>query len=366
VTLDYIKRYEPNKPEVLCDRMEEIIAQTGRHGFHFTDEAAPPVLLRDLALEILRRKLTVVWWTNIRFEASFTRDLCLLLKESGCIAVSGGLEVASDRILTLIKKGVTVSQVARVAGNFTRVGIMVHAYLMYGFPTQTARETIDSLEIVRQLFLQGVLQSGFWHLFAMTAHSPVGLNPDQFGVEKENAPPGTFANNDLVCIDRQGCDHELFSAGLKKSLYNFMHGICLDFPLQEWFEFRIPRTTVSPKFIFNTLAHAQVNPPDPHARVIWLAGLPTVTFHTRKKKEKSIPSARLVFQTRSREVAVVMGESTGKWLETIFPLLIPGSRPPMNYRQLEESYTITGLGEFKTFWNGPVVATLRENGLVLV
>lgn len=54
---------------------------------------------------------------------------------------------------------------------------MVHAYLMYGFPTQTAQETIDSLEMVRQMFEQGIIQSGFWHQFAMTAHSPVGLDP---------------------------------------------------------------------------------------------------------------------------------------------------------------------------------------------
>jgi len=71
VTLGYIKRYEPNKPQVICDRMEAIMAKTGYHGFHFTDEAAPPALLRGLAQEILRRKITVVWWTNIRFESSF-------------------------------------------------------------------------------------------------------------------------------------------------------------------------------------------------------------------------------------------------------------------------------------------------------
>ncbi|MEI7725146.1 MAG: radical SAM protein [Bacteroidota bacterium] len=253
-TLDYIRRYEPNKATVICDRIEAIIAQTNHHGFHFTDEAAPPALLRELAKEIIRRKLTVVWWTNIRFETSFTRDLCLLLKESGCIAVSGGLEVASDRILKMINKGVTVAQVARVAGNFTRTGILVHAYLMYGFPTQTAQETIDSLEVVRQLFMNGVVQSGYWHQFAMTAHSPVGLNPEKFGVEKENQPPGSFANNDLIPIDKSGCNHEAFSDGLKKSLYNYMHGICFDFPLQEWFDFRIPRTTVPRNFIRNILS----------------------------------------------------------------------------------------------------------------
>ncbi|MGB5930056.1 MAG: radical SAM protein, partial [Cyclobacteriaceae bacterium] len=238
VSLDYIRRYEPLTARLLCDRIEEMIAQTGQNGFHFVDEAAPPALLRELALEILRRELTVVWWTNIRFEKSFTADLCRLLKESGCIAISGGLEVASDRLLTLIQKGVTIAQVAKVTENLTEAGIMVHAYLMYGFPTQTAQETIDSLEVVRQLFQHGIVQSGFWHQFAMTAHSPVGLNPALFGAKKVTETVGSFANNDIYHHDPSGADHEQFSEGLKKSLFNYMHGLCFDFPLQQWFDFK--------------------------------------------------------------------------------------------------------------------------------
>jgi hypothetical protein len=366
VTLDYIKRYEPNRPALICDRMEAIVAQTGHNGFHFTDEAAPPVLLRELALEILRRKLTVVWWTNIRFEVSFTRDLCLLLKASGCIAVSGGLEVASDRILKMINKGVTVSQVARVAGNFTRAGIMVHAYLMFGFPTQSAQETVDSLEVVRQLFMQGLVQSGFWHQFAMTAHSPVGLDPQRFGVEKTLTPPGTFANNDLVPIDRVGCDHESFGEGLKKSLYNYLHGICFDFPLQEWFDFRIPRTTVARDFIRNIISHELPDQPGPHAKIIWPGSIPALTFYTRLKKGKSIPAAKIVVQTHQREVVIQTSEQTGKWLTGIFPRFVIGKHDLLTFRELEEQFTASGLVDFKTFWEGPVMKTLRENGLMVV
>ena len=152
ISLDYIKIYEPVAATLLVDRMETLIAQTGETGFHFVDEAAPPSLMKALALEIIKRKLSVTWWTNIRFEKNFTQDLCYLLKASGCIAVSGGLEVASDRLLALIDKGVTVEQVAQVTRNFTEANIMVHSYLMYGYPTQTVQETIDSLEMVRQLF----------------------------------------------------------------------------------------------------------------------------------------------------------------------------------------------------------------------
>jgi hypothetical protein len=179
-SLDYIKNYEPVAASLIVDRMEELVLKTGQNGFHFVDEAAPPALMRSVAMEIIRRGLVVTWWANVRFEKSFTRDLCLLLQAAGCIAVSGGLEVASDRLLQLINKGITVAQVATVCKHFTEAGIMVHAYLMYGFPTQTEQETIDSLEMVRQLFEAGILQSAFWHLFTMTAHSPVGLQPCRF------------------------------------------------------------------------------------------------------------------------------------------------------------------------------------------
>ena len=252
ISLDYIKIYEPISAKILVDRIEELIKTTGETGFHFVDEAAPPALMREVALEILRRNLVVTWWTNIRFEKSFTRDLCYLLKLSGCVAVSGGLEVASDRLLKLIDKGVSVDQVANVTRNFTEAGIMVHAYLMYGYPTQTVQETVDSLEMIRQMFEMGILQSGFWHQFAMTAHSPVGMSPEDFGVVPVKQEI-LFANNDIDFKDKTGIDHNKFSFGLKKSLFNYMHGVNFELPLQDWFDFKIPRTTIHPDYIHDCL-----------------------------------------------------------------------------------------------------------------
>ena len=208
VTLDYIGRYETAPATLLVDRIEQIVAQTGQTGFHFVDEAAPPLALRDLAVELLKRRVNITWWGNIRFEKTFSPDLCRLLAASGCIAVSGGLEVASDRLLALMEKGVTIAQVARVTDGFTQAGIMVHAYLMYGFPTETAQETVDSLEVVRQLFQAGIVQSGYWHRFSMTAHSPVGKNPAKYKVAAIGPEPGPFAWNDLWHDDPTGTDHE--------------------------------------------------------------------------------------------------------------------------------------------------------------
>jgi hypothetical protein len=220
----------------LVDKMEQLIAETGETGFHLVDEAAPPLALRDMALEILRRGLQVSWWGNIRFEKTFTPDLCELLAESGCIAMSGGLEVASDRLLTLMQKGVTVAQVARVTQGFARAGVLVHAYLMYGFPTQTVQDTVDSLEYVRQLFENGCIHSGFFHRFACTVHSPVGMNPSAYGVSLLPLPAGGFAQNDVGFIDPTGTDHDLLGRGLKKAIYNYMHGVGLEEDVRSWFD----------------------------------------------------------------------------------------------------------------------------------
>lgn len=253
VSLDYISRYDAASASTLVDRVEAIIAETGQSGFHLVDEAAPPKSLRAFAAELKRRDVSISWWGNIRFEKSFTPELCLELADSGCIAISGGLEVASDRLLQLMKKGVSVEQVARVTRGFADAGILVHAYLMYGFPTQTVQDTVDALEYVRQLFEHGCIQSGFFHRFACTVHSPVGMHPEDYGVQLLPLPPVTFAKNDVGFIDPVGTDHDAMGAALNKALYNYMHGIGLDEDVRAWFGGRVPKTRVPRHFIERAL-----------------------------------------------------------------------------------------------------------------
>ena len=255
VSLDYISRYETASASLLVDRIEQIVAETGQTGFHFVDEAAPPKILKALAEELIRRQVVISWWGNIRFEKTFTPELAELLAQSGCIAMSGGLEVASDRLLALMEKGVTVEQVARVTKSFSDVGILVHAYLMYGFPTQTTQETVDSLEYVRQLFENGCIQSGFFHRFTCTVHSPVGKNPAAYGIELIPLPEITFAKNDIGFIDPTGTDHDALGQGLKKAIYNYMHGVGFEADIRSWFDLQepTPKSTVSRQFIAKAL-----------------------------------------------------------------------------------------------------------------
>lgn len=247
-SLPYIGDYRAPKASTVVDRMERVMAQTGRTGFHFVDEALPPKLLGEVAEEILRRGLTLSFWGNIRFEKAYTADLCDLLAEAGMVAVSGGLEVASDRLLKLMDKGVTIQQTAEACRHLRDAGIMVHTYLMYGFPTETLQETVDALETVRRMFDEGIVQSAFWHRYAMTCHSPSGMHPEAFGARRLTLVPNPFCNNevDWEPIDRgQQFDYDIDAVGaaLRLATYNYMNGLGLEQPVRSWFPIRVPRPT---------------------------------------------------------------------------------------------------------------------------
>jgi len=274
------------------------------------------------------------------------------------------LEVASDRLLKLIDKGITVEQVAQVTRNFTQNGIMVHCYLMYGYPTQTIQETIDSLEMVRQLFEAGTVQSGFWHQFALTAHSPIIENPDKYGIIPLQQAI-SFANNEVAFTDSTGIDHAQFSFGLKKSIHNFMHDIGFDLPLQEWFDFRIPRTTVSNDFIQSCLDREKLSQARGSSRLVWIGNAPLVSEFKKSKKGKSKTFLRLTFHSREETVDVDMDEQIGDWFLSILEALSPSQELPYTLAKMRASCDSHG-GDFETFWQSKAVAILRENGLLVL
>lgn len=362
ISLDYIRNYEATTAAMLVDRMQEMIKGTGEYGFHFVDEAAPPALMRDVALEILRREMTVVWWTNIRFEKNFTEDLCRLLAASGCIAVSGGLEVASDRLLRLIDKGITVAQVAKVTDNFTKAGIMVHAYLMYGFPTQTAQETIDSLEMVRQLFELGIVQSGFWHQFAMTAHSPIGLQPEQFQVEKLTVRRGAFANNDLQHIDPAGADHIRYAEGLRKSLFNYMHGLGFEFPLQDWFDFKVPRTSVAPDYLADAIDAYPVSRIRDTSKVVWLGEM----INNEDLEEVKNGFHILMRNKNTSKWIKKYDEEEVQCLNRILELTHYLQPEVYTYGKLKKELGTMIKEDFETFWQKKIQKPLSDMGLLVL
>ena len=222
------------------------------------------------------------------------------------------------------------------------------------------------LEMVRQLFMNGVLQSGFWHQFAMTAHSPVGLSPEKFKVERVNPDTSSFANNDLEHHDPTGIDHHAFSAGLKKSLFNYMHGVGFDIPLHKWFDFKVPKTTVSPHFIEDCINLEAYKPVNANAKIIWLGSNPSLSTYSKIAKGKEITLAKLVFSNKKSEATLQTEFELGNWLNQILPTLTCSNSKTTSYAELKEAFVKANLGEFELFWHNKTAQELRELGLLVL
>ena len=361
VGLNYISRYEMTPTDRLLQHIEQLIAETGRRGFHFVDEAAPPAALKSLALTLLERGIAISWWGNIRFEEAFSPDLCRLLAASGCIAVTAGLEAASDRLLEKIKKGITVDQTALVAAAFKDAGILVHAYLMYGCPSETMQETVDSLERVRQLFAADLIQSAFWHRFTATAHSPIGLKPAAHGLRILGPEFEGFAENDLLHEDDHGKTPEWVGEGLRRSMLNYLErrGIALD--VRRWFDHSMPKPRVSSAWVRRLLKDRVVQD-DPRAerRFIWLGGRPV--YESMGKR------ARLILPGHISDHTVTIPNRQAQWLDGLIRRSTPHTNPTCPYPLLKETKaSFPGTTrEFETFLGTPSWKKVRAAGLLLV
>jgi len=363
-TLDYIQRFAAAPVSMLVDRIEQIAAQTGQRGFHFVDEAAPPAVLKELALELLRRNVSISWWANIRFEQAFSRDLCRLLAASGCIAATGGLEAASDRVLKLMNKGVTIRQAAQACRNFSDAGIMVHAYLMYGFPTQTAQETVDALEIVRQFFEAGIIQSAFWHQFTATVHSDVGRHPEKYHCTIVGRPSGAFARNDLAHDDPEGCDHHAYAPGLKKAVYNFMHGLGTDLPVKAWFDHKVPAISVKKDHVERSVSEKPARDGESmRARLIWLENQPQTA---PAKHGKQAGHDSLLFYSRTETFTLQTTAGHGPWLSGLLRRASPQQEKLPTLEEVKREYEQQFSRDLVTLLRTREWKTLREKGLLLI
>ncbi|MBQ7158033.1 MAG: radical SAM protein [Treponema sp.] len=273
VTLDYVKGYCQTNVHKLYEGILSQCEQKKIYGIHFVDEAMPPALMIQFARENLAHGSPLTWWGNIRFEKQFTRDVADLLAAGGLIGVSGGLEIATGSGLDEIHKGTDLTSIVAACCAFKEAGILVHAYMIYGYWKETPQDLINSMETLRQFYANGLLDSSFWHKFVLTRHSRVykewqeGKFPDLQPIDTTEKIPALKRGNDkrenartVPLFAKNGLHFageeksEKYGAGLEIALNEWMHGNHLNRPVQKWYNFPVPAPTVAKDFIAQEIA----------------------------------------------------------------------------------------------------------------
>ena len=250
--LDYVCGYKITDVENLYNSLLKTAQEKGVYGIHFVDEALPPAALVKFALLNARNNNPLYYWGNVRFEKSFTKDLAAFLSYCGLGAVSAGIEVATGEGLELINKGTDIKSIVASCAAFKEAGILVHAYMIYGFWYDTAQSIIDSMETLRQFFNAVLLDSSFWHKFVLTRNSTVYSKWEKEGkldMVSSADQSSCFAKNNLHFKGEE--KYNKFGPFLDQAVSQWMHGQNLEMKVQKWFDFPVPQPTISKHFIDN-------------------------------------------------------------------------------------------------------------------
>ncbi|HEY9053237.1 MAG TPA: radical SAM protein, partial [Rectinemataceae bacterium] len=356
--LEYVADFARCDVEALMEAAGAAAARTGLSGIHFVDEAMPMASLLEFArLNRIRAakegdSRAFSFWGNVRFDASWTQDRCELLAASGLVAVSGGIEIATSRGLEMTDKGFDLKSLVRTLVAMRRAGLLVHAYLIYGFPGQDATDIVDSAEFCRQLFASGLVDSAFWHRFVLTRHSRMyaewkaGGRP---GLVPEDRP-WSFANNDLGFEGE--ADFDVWDEPLASSLAAWMEGRGLDRPIGAWFRRGAPRPTIGKDLAEALIGEAEEaldgEGPKEEGTAVWVGGAPAAVRLGRGRS-----SLRWAYrgEMKNLELADRLAEKAAAILGD------QGSR--LDGRKFSELRTELGLGK-------PQLDELVSSGLLVV
>jgi hypothetical protein len=91
-----------------------------------------------------------------------------------------GLESGSDRLLKSMNKGIDVTSAREVISRFHHAGILVHVFMIAGFPGETEQDRQESADFVFNNL--NCITSVGESTFSVGRYSPIGRNPSMHGV----------------------------------------------------------------------------------------------------------------------------------------------------------------------------------------
>jgi len=104
----------------------------------------------EICREILRRELSVVWDVRAHIN-TVDPELLKLMRRAGCARIHYGIEAGTDRVMKVLKKGITLKKAKQVVRDTRRAGISTLAYFMIGNPTETLDEAKQTIRFARSL-----------------------------------------------------------------------------------------------------------------------------------------------------------------------------------------------------------------------
>ncbi len=187
--LPFIRDHVQPTAERLYGQLRATVEATGVRIFHFTDDAASPPVMESLSRKLAAQGPAIRWMVNFRVDPRLTLERLLLFEQAGCHSLYLGIESYNDRILKLMRKGISVAQIDRTLDVLSWTDIRVTAYMIVGFPGETEAEALSSFAGIARLVKEGKIHECIYNVFELVPYSAVFREKAKFGVADVSTDP---------------------------------------------------------------------------------------------------------------------------------------------------------------------------------
>jgi len=199
----YGTKYRWRSADNVCDELE-LLRELGANAVYFIDDffGFSNKRLETLCETMLSRGVVMPWAAQVRAQG-LPLSLLKLMRQAGCSTLCYGAESGSDRVLKLLRKGVSTTQVREQSALIREAGIQQVAYFIVGVPGETDDERAATYRLIEEI-QPDVVQL---HIFNVFEGAPA-FEDDRFkgfydpAATKFTGPQGT-RNADLAQLDAE-------------------------------------------------------------------------------------------------------------------------------------------------------------------
>ena len=135
--------------EIACYKEKFGIKEVAFHDDIFTLSKRRAHAIAD---EVMKRGIKIYWTCETRVNL-VDKDLLRHMKQAGCYAIAYGIESASQQILDIFNKGITLEQVEEAVRLSQEVGLLTIGYFMIGSPGDSRETITKTIEFAKRLRL---------------------------------------------------------------------------------------------------------------------------------------------------------------------------------------------------------------------
>ncbi len=181
VNLSFCKNYQQPSVARIFTEIQHITHTTGVRKFLFSDESSNPLILEELSRKIIDSGLAIEWSFHTRIDKKLTKERVTLYREAGCREFHVGIETFNNRLLKVLRKGITEELIEEVLTGIRGI-VPIHAYMIVGIPGETEEEANQSYSITQEYIQRGLLQGAVFSLFQLMPGSDMWNTPGKYRI----------------------------------------------------------------------------------------------------------------------------------------------------------------------------------------